>query len=62
MYVVTDENTTIPHQHIRTEPISDDMIKNEVPDYRNRVFYISSTQAMVKAMQEILSNFGVFCF
>ena len=59
LYIVTDQGTTISHQHIRTETIKAEMIKKEVPDYLERIFYISGTQSMVKAMKAILSDIGV---
>ncbi|HUC31699.1 MAG TPA: RnfABCDGE type electron transport complex subunit D [Candidatus Paceibacterota bacterium] len=36
-----------------------DMIKKEVPDYRERMFYISGTYAMTNAFQKILRKMGV---
>ncbi|HUC87658.1 MAG TPA: RnfABCDGE type electron transport complex subunit D [Candidatus Binatia bacterium] len=59
LYIVTDKTNTISHQHIRPERINAEMIKKEVPDYQDRVFYISGTRSMVNAMQEILANIGV---
>ena len=35
------------------------MIKDEIPDYNERIFYISGTQSMVKAMQDILADLDV---
>ena len=35
------------------------MIAREVPDYRNRVFYISGSHTMVAAMQDALNQLGV---
>jgi glycine betaine catabolism B len=59
IYVVTDEPATIPHEHIRPGRINSEMIKNEIPDYQQRVFYLSGTHSMVVAMQHILHGLGV---
>lgn len=59
VYVVTDKANTVSHQHIRNERINAEMIKKEVPDYKERIFYISGTQSMVKAVRDILSSIGI---
>jgi ferredoxin-NADP reductase/Na+-transporting NADH:ubiquinone oxidoreductase subunit NqrB len=59
VYVVTNQATNISHQYLRTKLINAEMIKNEIPDYGERLFYISGTQSMVKAMQAILADLGV---
>jgi ferredoxin-NADP reductase/Na+-transporting NADH:ubiquinone oxidoreductase subunit NqrB len=59
VYVVTNQATNISHQHLRTKLINAEMIKTEVPDYSERIFYISGTQSMVRAMQDILAGLGV---
>jgi ferredoxin-NADP reductase/Na+-translocating ferredoxin:NAD+ oxidoreductase RnfD subunit len=59
IYFITDKSTTISHERIRASRINMEMIKKEVPDYKNRVFYISGTQSMVKAMQDMLVNLDV---
>jgi ferredoxin-NADP reductase/Na+-translocating ferredoxin:NAD+ oxidoreductase RnfD subunit len=59
VYVITHRAADISHQNIRNKPIDAEMIKHEVPDYHERMFYISGTQSMVKAMRGILTNLGV---
>lgn len=43
----------------RTGFINETMIRQEVPDFRERIFYISGPQAMVTAFDHMLSNLGV---
>ena len=59
VYCATDKTKVISDERIRSGRINAEMIKKEVPDYRERVFYISGTQSMVKAMRDILANLGV---
>ncbi len=59
IYFITDKSTTISHERIKASRINAEMIKNEVPYYQERVFYISGTQSMVKAMRDILANLNV---
>lgn len=39
--------------------ITEDYIKKGVPDYKNRVFYISGSNAMVDSCKEVLNNLGI---
>ncbi len=59
LYVVTDEAVEAPNKYMRTERINTEMIKREVSDYQDRLFYISGTQSMVKAIQGMLKDIGV---
>jgi ferredoxin-NADP reductase/Na+-translocating ferredoxin:NAD+ oxidoreductase RnfD subunit len=59
IYAVTDSNATISDPHARAGSITGELIKQAVPDYLERVFYISGTHAMVVAMQDILTELGV---
>ncbi len=59
VYAVTAKEAAITGEHMRAGRISARMITNEVPDYKERLFYISGTQAMVTTMQDILAHLGV---
>jgi ferredoxin-NADP reductase/Na+-translocating ferredoxin:NAD+ oxidoreductase RnfD subunit len=59
IYAVTSKENTVTHEYIRQGRISAEMIKSEVPDYQNSLFYISGTNAMVKSMQETLEDLGI---
>ena len=39
--------------------ITPELIMAEVPDYRERLFYVSGPHSMVKAMQAVLKAIGV---
>ena len=57
VYLATGEKTPIPG--IYSEPLSSGVISREVPDYRERMFYISGPHAMVAAFEETLHTMGV---
>ena len=59
IYFVTDEEVKVDSKYLRHQFIDDSAIKSAVPDYRECHFYISGTQAMVKALQAILTNLDV---
>lgn len=59
LYVVTNQASSNSHEHIRSGRINTEMIKTEIPDFQDRVFYISGTQSMVKTMKALLYNLGV---
>jgi len=59
IYVTTDDQATSPEANTRMGTIDSQMIKNEVPDFIERVFYISGPQAMVAAMKNQLTTLGV---
>ncbi len=59
LYVASNPGTTMPHPNTIAGPISADIIRHSMPDFNERVFYISGTHAMVEAMQEILTEIGV---
>ncbi len=54
IYIITDKNSPQYTGHITTE-----MIKNAVPDYNERYFYISGPHSMTTAFTETLKNIGV---
>jgi ferredoxin-NADP reductase len=54
LYVITD-----PKSSGYTGPINSQMIISEVPDYKERYFYISGPHAMIIGFQETLNKLGV---
>jgi ferredoxin-NADP reductase len=59
IYFISDKKTAIIHEHVRAGRITAEAIKQEVPDYKERLFYISGTQSMVRAMQRTLTDLGI---
>jgi glycine betaine catabolism B len=59
VYVLTDKGSPTSDAYSRAGHIDADMIRTEVPDYRERLFYISGTHTMVVALQDALSSLGV---
>jgi len=59
VYVVTKKDEAVPGTYGQQGRINAQMIKEEIPDYQERLFYISGTQAMVTAMQATLKDMGV---
>jgi ferredoxin-NADP reductase/Na+-transporting NADH:ubiquinone oxidoreductase subunit NqrB len=59
IYTITNEKTTSPEPNILTTSISKELIKKVVPDYSDRIFFVSGTFPMVETMQEILKELGV---
>ena len=59
IYVITGKGAHADDHHSMHGRINADMIKQQVPDYRERTFYISGTQAMVSAMQGTLSGLDI---
>ncbi len=57
VYLVTDE--TVPILDIYTEPLNAKIIMKEIPDFRERMFYISGPHTMVSAFQKTLRGMGV---
>lgn len=59
LYVASSQNTTISEANTMSGTISADLIQQTMPDFKERVFYISGTHAMVEAVQESLMSIGV---
>ncbi|HEX5456705.1 MAG TPA: RnfABCDGE type electron transport complex subunit D [Candidatus Saccharimonadales bacterium] len=59
VYTLTESAHVPADWQGRTGIISEHMIKAEVPDYLERVFYISGPQPMVSAMKHTLRSLGV---
>jgi len=60
IYTVTDQGALISDgSHTIAGYVNGGLIKQAVPDYLDRLFYISGTHSMVSAMQDILRELGV---
>jgi ferredoxin-NADP reductase/Na+-translocating ferredoxin:NAD+ oxidoreductase RnfD subunit len=59
VYAVTDKNSSLSSSYMHHGRINEAMIKTEVPDYHECLFYISGTQTMIVAMKKTLKNIGV---
>jgi ferredoxin-NADP reductase len=58
IYTLTDESPTSSWQGKRGM-INKDMLVKEIPDYKERYFYISGTHGMVVAFEKMLRELGV---
>ena len=58
VYTLTDANTAVP-TGMRAGIITPALIVAEIPDFRERLFYVSGPHAMVTAMQSALKVVGV---
>lgn len=56
---ITGAKTAPSNWHGQTGAINPQMITSEVPDYKDRLFYISGSHSFVSSVQDTLSNIGV---
>jgi ferredoxin-NADP reductase len=59
VYTITDPTSAGNDWQGRIGYINEDMIRREVPDFRERHFYLSGPQSMVHAAQDALHRLGV---
>lgn len=59
IYTITDPKAKLTDSNAIPGTITGELIEQSVPDYLERVFYVSGTHPMVEAMQRILSDLGV---
>jgi ferredoxin-NADP reductase len=59
LYVVTETKDKTLGQDMYSGSITKEMIQKEIPDYRERAFYISGPHGMVVAFQKTLSEMGI---
>lgn len=59
VYTVTGAGETPPEGNGHKGHIDGALIRREIPDYRDRTFYISGTHAMVSAMETTLHGMGI---
>jgi len=57
-YILTGTHTPSGWQG-KTGHINKEMIENEIPDFKERIFYISGPQAFVTASEEALKKLGI---
>ena len=57
-YVIPNQSTT-HSPYILSGQIDQTTITTKIPDYLDRIFYVSGPQAMVKAMRDLLVDMGV---
>lgn len=58
-YIYSGDKVETKEPNARLGLITSALISAEVPDYRQRVFYISGTHHMVRAMRAILNDLGL---
>jgi len=56
VHTLTDETPPEPEPYVRTGRIDAQMLKNEIPDYSERKFYVCGPPAMVDAIKKILDD------
>lgn len=59
IYAITDPKEMPPVRNGHRGRIDAALVRNEIPDYLERTFYISGTNAMVTAFQKTLRELGV---
>jgi ferredoxin-NADP reductase/Na+-translocating ferredoxin:NAD+ oxidoreductase RnfD subunit len=59
IYAITDPGETLPEGNGYRGRIDAALIQRVVPDYRERMFYVSGTHAMVTAFKKTLHDLGV---
>lgn len=59
IYAVTDTKEGITDTNIRAGFINADLIKKEIPNYIEKIFYISGPHGMVNAFEKTLQEMGV---
>ena len=59
IYNVTNSNEVILGDSIKIGPIDAQEIRQEIPDFMNKIFYISGPHAMVNAFETTLKSMGV---
>jgi glycine betaine catabolism B len=59
IYILTDQSNLPKNWHGKTGYIDEEMIKKEVTDFRERIFYLSGPQTMVDSYKNILEKIGI---
>jgi len=59
VYTLTDKDSVPENWHWRVGRINQELIKEEVPDYNERLFYISGPNSMVRDFEEMLQKMGI---
>jgi ferredoxin-NADP reductase len=56
---VNEAQDPLPAENMRQGFITKEMIEKEIPDYKERTFYISGTRGMTVAVGSVLRKLGV---
>jgi len=59
IYTITDANETLPDERYYRGRINAKLVAQTIPDYHERMFYISGTHAMITAFHRTLRTMGV---
>lgn len=59
LYVITDRDEVIRSQYSYKAKINQHLIKKAIPDYKDRIFYISGTHDMVISIERTLLDLGL---
>ena len=59
VYFMTDQAITVPRKRIKSSRINTEAIRREIPDYQERLFYVSGTQPMVKDIRSLLTSIDI---
>ncbi|MBP9714951.1 MAG: RnfABCDGE type electron transport complex subunit D [Candidatus Pacebacteria bacterium] len=59
IYAITDTKENLTDKNMRSGFISADLIIKEIPNYTEKVFYISGPHGMVNAFEKTLTDMGV---
>jgi ferredoxin-NADP reductase/Na+-transporting NADH:ubiquinone oxidoreductase subunit NqrB len=58
-YCLTGPNPNLPNSHYKAGSITPAMIRREVPDYAERLFYVAGPHGMVSDVKHLLQELGV---
>jgi ferredoxin-NADP reductase len=59
IYTLTDKSLIPPSWRGRTGRVDETMLRGEIPDYRDRKFYLSGPHTLVSGFEETLKSMGV---
>lgn len=59
IYAITDPSQTLTDSRMRAGFIDRKMIMEEIPDYKDRIFYISGPHSMVTAFEKTLKDLSI---
>jgi ferredoxin-NADP reductase len=59
IYAITDETKVPADWTGKVGRVTAEMVTQEVPDFKDRIFYLSGPHAMITAFEELLMKLGV---
>jgi ferredoxin-NADP reductase len=59
VYTLTDRGQVPPNWQGQIGMVNEQMIKAHVPDYKDRLFYISGPRGMITAFEDVLAEMGI---